>query len=182
MQTPTSVMNVNTPAKRVEFRSMQIRIFSVPIDDAEVANEELNAFLRSHRIVDIQQEFVASGRWTFCVRYLDSTVLPTPECKRKSSWDSSKRIDYKEVLSEKEFEIFSKLRMARKQIAGEEALPAFAIFTDAELGAMSKEDALTCASMKQIPGIGKGKILNFGERLLQLAGFMPNENNGDEKT
>ncbi len=180
MQTPTSVMNVNTPAKRVEFRNMQIRIFSVPIDDVEVANEELNAFLRSHRIVDIQQEFVASGRWTFCVRYLDST-LPR-ESKSKTGWDSSKKIDYKEVLSEKEFEIFSKLRMARKQIAGEEALPAFAVFTDAELGAMSKEEALTCASMKQIPGIGKGKILNFGEKLLQLAGFMPNENNGDEKT
>lgn len=48
------------------------------------------------------------------------------------------KTDYKNELDEDTFKVFSKLREARKQIAIEDAVPAYAICTDQELTFMAK--------------------------------------------
>jgi hypothetical protein len=45
-------------------------------------------------------------------------------------------VDYKEVLNEADFAVFSRLRDLRKVIAEKEAVPAYAIFTNEQLAAM----------------------------------------------
>ena len=42
---------------------------------------------------------------------------------------SERRVDYREVLSAEQFEVFSKLREVRKEVAEREAVAVYAIFT-----------------------------------------------------
>lgn len=72
------------------------------------------------------------------------------------------------VLSEVEFEKFSKLRECRKAIAKEEAIPAYAVFTDAELAELVKLNELNLVSVKKISGIGTGKSERYGQRIIDL--------------
>ena len=82
---------------------MQTRFFTVPASDPA----ELNAFLRSHRVLSIRKELVSGPKegafWAIAVDYLESGSRPSG----KSS------IDYKEVLSEAEFEVFRRTGAAR---------------------------------------------------------------------
>ncbi len=142
---------------------MQIKIFTVPIVSGNDQNTELNNFLATHRIIDVQQVYSDEGCWTFCVRYVlgdkPTTTRTLPQ---------GKKVDYKQELSEEEFARFTALRSARKQLAADDAIPAFAVFTDAELAAMSKITELTAAAMLKIDGIGKGRVEHYAEKLLAL--------------
>ncbi len=137
---------------------MQIKIFTVPIIDGEIANNEMNTFLASNKVVEIEKQLVSlptMGYWTFCVKFLLGDIpgrnLKYPE-----------KLDYRTVLSEEEFKRFSKFREIRKQLAQKDALPAFAIFTDAELSEMAKVEVLSTAYLAQIKGIGEKKIEKYG--------------------
>jgi hypothetical protein len=52
---------------------MQFKLFSIPATGDAEAEEELNRFLRSHRVVSVEKELVQGGHtayWCFCVEYL----------------------------------------------------------------------------------------------------------------
>lgn len=141
---------------------MQIKIFTIPVvaDDRDV--EELNLFLRSHKIIDVRRELTQANDnncWTFCVTYLPETnIQPTA----KTDGKRADKIDYKEVLAPEVFERFARMRKLRKEIADSEAVPAYAVFTDAELAEIAKLDVLDTANMLKIPGIGKKKVEKYG--------------------
>jgi len=44
---------------------MQLKYFTIPAFDSGAANEELNKFLRSHRVLEVEQEFVFSAGASF---------------------------------------------------------------------------------------------------------------------
>ncbi|HEV3255716.1 MAG TPA: hypothetical protein VG013_02430 [Gemmataceae bacterium] len=53
---------------------MAFRFFTIPIQNAEPAEAELNGFLRSHKVLSIDRRWVEQGPtsfWTFCVDYVD---------------------------------------------------------------------------------------------------------------
>ena len=107
---------------------MAFRFFTVPIQNAEQAEAELNGFLRSHKVLSIDRRWVEQGStsfWTFCVDYLEGQATG-------SGGDRGVRgkVDYKEVLSPNEFTVFAKLREVRKEIAQAEAVPVYTIFTN----------------------------------------------------
>lgn len=88
---------------------------------------------------------------------------------RTSSQNNSKvKIDYKEVLDENTFNKFSKLREFRKKIANDEAIPAFAVFTDKELSEISKLSEYTESNLKKIKGIGEKKCEKYGKRIIAM--------------
>jgi hypothetical protein len=108
--------------------TLAFRFFTVPIQNAEQAEAELNEFLRSHKVLPIDRRWVEQGStsfWTFCVDYLDGQATG-------SGGDRGARgkVDYKEVLSPEEFTVFAKLREVRKEIAQAEAVPVYTIFTN----------------------------------------------------
>ncbi len=141
---------------------MQIKIFSVPVVGGELVNEELNAFLRGRKILQVEQEPVSGtggAYWSFCIRYIDGSV--------KSSAIKRERKDYKQVLSPEDFERFSRLRAIRKAIAEEDAVPAFAVFTDEELAGLAGLEEFNISSMKKIKGIGEKKSEKYGERFMK---------------
>jgi superfamily II DNA helicase RecQ len=115
---------------------MAFRFFTVPIQNAEQAEAELNGFLRSHKVLSIDRRWVEQGStsfWTCCVDYLDGQVTA-------SGGDRGVRgkVDYKEVLRPEEFTVFAKLRDVRKEIAQAEAVPVYTIFTNEQLAQMVK--------------------------------------------
>ena len=147
---------------------MAYRIFSYPAtlsagDDAA----ELNAFLHGHKIVSVHKEFLNDGadsRWCFCVEYLDGTPPAPPPGGAGFS-----KVDYREVLDEKQFARFRLLREARKKLAEEDGVPVYAVFSNEQLADMARSDGnLDIAAMKKIPGIGEKKAARYGERFLSL--------------
>lgn len=141
---------------------MQIKVLSVPVSGDEGMNEELNRFLRTHKVLQVEQQLVtdASGSyWTFCIRYVDVATKVSPEKKE--------RIDYRTVLSAEDFGKFSKLRVIRKAIATEESIPAFAVFTDEELAGIAQLKELSLKSMQSVKGIGEKKCEKYGERFIK---------------
>lgn len=144
---------------------MQIQIFTIPIYDGEEELKEMNKFLRSHCVAEIQKTFIPTangGSWSFCITYLESVKVSEPEIKRG-------KVDYRNELNEKDFALFCEMRKVRKQIAANEAIPPFAIFTDAELAEIAKLEEITLSSMKKIQGIGERKIEKYGSYFLEIA-------------
>lgn len=145
------------------FVNMQIRIFTIPLLGDEQGLSELNHFLRANKVIDIRKELAQSGGsafWTFCITYMLSSHSAADAAPASTTRPS--KVDYKEVLDETTFARFARMRKLRKQIAESEAVPAYAVFTDAELAEMAKLEVLDTANMLKIPGIGKKKVEKYG--------------------
>ncbi len=122
-------------------------------------NEEMNKFLRSKRVLQVQNQIVNSEQgafWCFCIKYLDEY----------SAGQKKEQLDYRELLDEASFKRFSEMRKIRKQVAEEEAIPAYAIFTNEELAELAKIEGLTDAKMKSVKGIGQKKVEKYGHHFL----------------
>ncbi len=150
---------------------MQIKIFTIPILGGEEKTDQMNVFLRSKRILQVESQFINSDQqglfWSFCVRYLDD--LP------KSSKTKQRKIDYKEILSEEAFQRFSLFREIRKKLSKEEGIPAYAVFTDAELAELAKIEELNAKNMQEVKGVGKKKVERYAVH------FIPKDEK-DQKT
>lgn len=143
---------------------MQIKIISVPVIGGEAINDDLNAFLRSKKVIQVEQQLVlepGGAVWSFSIRYTEDH---SPINKNKE------RVDYKEVLGDAEFKRFTSMREIRKRLANDEGLPAYAIFTDEELAGMAKPKLLTIAEMGKIKGIGHKKIEKYGSHFANKSG------------
>ena len=72
------------------FQNMQLKFFMVPAaDPQQQIEQDLNAFLRSHRVLAVRQELVTNHSapfWAISVEYLDSVTS-------SSSRSASERID-----------------------------------------------------------------------------------------
>ncbi|GJL84108.1 MAG: hypothetical protein DHS20C01_37420 [marine bacterium B5-7] len=134
---------------------MQIQIYTIPILGGEELNDELNRFLRSKNVLQVESQLVSCGQnafWCFCIKYIEE----------KSMERGKKRVDYREVLDDDSFRRFSRMREIRKRLAQAEAIPAYAVFTDEELAEMAKLEDLTLAAMKKVKGIGQKKVEKYG--------------------
>ncbi|GAB6120552.1 HRDC domain-containing protein [Dysgonomonas termitidis] len=141
---------------------MQFKLFTVPTSDDGAAIEEMNKFLRSHKILEVEQQLVSTrtgSQWHFCVKYLANAQI-------ENKPQNAVRIDYKEVLDEKAFAVFSLLREIRKKIAGEDSLPVYAVFTNEELAGIAVLSEITVESIKEVNGVGDKKAERFGKRLV----------------
>jgi len=79
---------------------MAYRFFLVPVRSCEQSGEELNRFLRGHRVLSVDRRWVDLGTesfWSFCVDYLESVQSSVPGVK--AFGESRGRVDYREVLS-----------------------------------------------------------------------------------
>jgi hypothetical protein len=57
-----------------------------------------------------------------CVSYLAADGRPEPA--------KHGNVDYREVLDDKDFAVFAKLRTKRKELADKDGVPAYALFTN----------------------------------------------------
>jgi len=143
---------------------MQIRIFNIPITDNGAFATEMNRFLAGQKVLEIEQHFYKNENgafWSFCVRFIAGIATSTFLSANK------KKIDYRDMLDEKTFAIFSKLRECRKIIAANDAVPAYAVFTDKELADIAKLPILEANKLIAIVGIGDKKVHKYGNVLIE---------------
>ncbi|MDR2734805.1 MAG: HRDC domain-containing protein [Spirochaetota bacterium] len=139
--------------------------------------DELNAFLRSHRIVNVEKKLIDSERgtgWVFLVEYGSDSG--------KNSQNAPPRVDYKEVLSAAEYALFDKLRTLRKELSEKQGIPVYAVFTNDQLAAMVKKRPKSTKDLLGIPGIGEARVKQYGEAFLNLCANNKEALQDDEKT
>ena len=147
-------------------RTMQIKLFSIPQYGDDSSEEELNRFLRAHRIVEINKQFVPESRcWAFCVTYLEGSK---PEPTATSTMLRKTKIDWKSQLSEKEFDRFAKMRVLRKQLAESEGCAAYMVLTDAEMAKIATLENPTLAMLRAIDGLGEKRVEKYGQIFINL--------------
>ena len=135
--------------------------------DVQKDENELNRFLGSVRVLTVHREFVNNGDnsfWGLAVEYLDSD-------RKKGNSDTGsgrKRIDYREILPPEDFELFSRLREWRKEVAARESVPVYAIFTNDQLARISGARTTTKVALREIEGIGEAKASKYGEAVLEI--------------
>ncbi|MGK7908436.1 MAG: DNA helicase RecQ [Synechococcus sp.] len=90
------------------------------------------------------------------VPQLRSSTSETPVVQRKEA----------EPLSEDEENLFQHLRKLRKQLADQQSVPPYIIFSDRTLKAMAQEQPETLEEFGQLIGVGQKKINQYGQIFL----------------
>ena len=142
---------------------MRFRVFTYGIPPDEELTE-LNSFLSSRRVLSVRNELVENNKipyLLFIVEYLESGTV-------HQALERPPKVDYREKLSEEDFERFSRLRDLRKEIAERDGVPVYAVFTNAQLAEMVERRTLSMAALQEIPGIGAGKVEKYGSEFLVI--------------
>ncbi len=150
---------------------MRYHFLTVPVWTPGEAESELNAFLAAHRILTVDRQFVSDGgrsAWALCIAYIENGAEPLPGRRG--------RIDYRELLPEAEFAALARLRALRKELAEQEAVPPYAIFSNDQLAEMVKRRARTLTSLGEIAGVGEARLKKYGKAFLEtLVPLLPAE-------
>ena len=147
---------------------MQYKLFGISAMGAEQAEAELNVFLRGHRVTAVQRGLVREGGgayWALCVEYIEGAGGAVP-----GKAGSRPRVDYKEVLSEADFAVYSRLRERRRELAEQEAVPVYAVCTNEQLAEMAKRRVSTPGGLQEIEGFGEAKAAKYAAGLLEVLG------------
>lgn len=150
--------------KNIKFRRciMQYTNFIIPKGGNSQNLDDLNSFLRKHKIISVAKEFFQQdGSWSILVEYLEVDDNPRYLQNGKSG-----KVDYKQILSEEEFAVFSKLRDWRKKVAGEKNIPPYVIFTDKQMAEIITSKTKSKSDLQKINGIGKEKSDQYGTDVL----------------
>ena len=147
---------------------MPFKFYRISIHDMDDATEELNDFLSSHRVISVDRRFVESAEnpyWLFCIEYSEhqsgTSRGKSTGTRRKGS------VDYRDVLSEDDFQTYLGLKEFRQQVADEEKLAVYLVFTNNNLAKIAESKVRTLDELKQIDGIGKSRIEKYGDRVIK---------------
>jgi len=166
-------MGCNTVALLTQYASF----FVSPFGENSVT-DELNAFLRSHRIVHVEKKLVDGERgtgWLFLVEYGAAE-------SGKPAQGGAQRVDYREVLNTAEYALFEKLRALRKEISEKQGIPVYAVFTNEQLAVMAKKQPKSTKDMLAIAGIGEARVKQYGEAFLSVCAAGGEAQEDNEKT
>ena len=148
---------------------MAYQFFVVPVRSSESDVEELNRFLRGHRVLTIDRRWVEQGWesfWSLCVEYLETSPGGAPF--KMGGSGSKPPIDYQQVLSPEDFAVFAKLRTLRASLAKDAAVPTYTIFNNVQLAEIAKSRPATKAELGKIDGVGTSRVEKYGERFLAI--------------
>ena len=138
---------------------MQYSTFFVPVINNGEAQGELNAFLRSKRVLAVDKAFAVIG-WSFCVEWLEGGKPHVGSGKGKP------KVDYRDVLSDEDFAVFSKLRDKRKELAQQDGVQVYAVMTNEQLAEMVRLNVNAVEDLKHVKGVGDARIKKYGADLV----------------
>ncbi len=89
--------------------------------------------------------------------------------KRRAKPERIARTEYGEgtPLDSDARALFDRLRALRREIADEQGVPAFMVFSDRTLRDMARRRPTTKSAMLEVSGVGPAKLENYGERFLR---------------
>lgn len=147
-----------------------IKLFTLQIPNDGFAEDELNRFLGSHRILAVQRQFVAVPDGTclavvvdYSASNADDGVHGTTQPSRGASQPS---VDYRDLLPPAQFALYDKLRVVRKTLADRDKVKPFVVASNAQLAEISKIEAKSLADLEKVPGFGASRIKTYGQALL----------------
>ena len=146
---------------------MQMAFYSIPARGDSGLQEDLNRFLRSHRVLTVHREFVGQGDnsfWALAVEYMEGPASSGPVSPRSGK----ERVDYKEVLSPADFALFARLRDWRKATSEKEGIPVYAVLTNEQLAAIATKRPTSDAQLREVEGLGEAKAGKYGNAVLEL--------------
>ena len=145
--------------------SMQIKVFTLPVFDSERIEEELNKFLRSHRILQTERHFCPDngGYWALLVEYMDGEpTAESPVAYRKE------KKDFSEGMSDEEKQRYETFKKVRRELALNRSIPAYMVFTNEELAILAKVPNLNAETAKHIKGIAPSRLKDSVEHFIQM--------------
>ena len=150
---------------------MQFKFFLIPLADMESTEQELNTFLRGHRILHVERHFCteANGYWAVCVEYVDGQSSSDNQMAIRRN-----RKDYTKELSDTELQRFESFKKIRRELAQQKSLPAYMVFTDAELAVLASVTNLSEESAANLKVVTPSKLRDYASY------FFPGQN--DEKS
>lgn len=129
--------------------------FSEPSSSAE-----LNNFLKSHRIINVEKRLIDGERrgtgWVFLVEYTDIEG-------GKSAYTMSSKIDWRDVLNPSQFAVYDLLRKTRKEIGDKTKIPLYGILSNEQLALMAQNPPKTKEEFLKIKGVNEQKYKQWGE-------------------
>lgn len=150
---------------------MAYMFFRVSAQNLNSAASELNRFLRSHSIDSIERHFVSQGEasfWLFCVDYQEQLATGGNASGTGAGGTRRKeRVDYRDLLNDDDFQTYVGLKQLRQQIAEEEKLAVYLIFTNDQLAKIAEARPRTKEELAKIEGIGPARVDKYGERVIQ---------------
>lgn len=109
-------------------------------------------------LTDISDGLLEGARLTIKVPRREEKQLPKSRKKKAGAVSA---------LAEKDVELFEELRSLRMEIAKEEKVPPYMVFSDKTLAGMSSERPQTLDEMLEVSGVGQFKLEKYGERFLE---------------
>ena len=134
---------------------MQIKLFTLSVYGSERSEDDMNRFLRSHRILQVERHFCPDngGYWAILVEYVEGD----PSAEAPPAYRREKK-DFSEGLSDEEKQRFEYFKKVRKDLATQKSIPAYLIFTNEELAILSKIPELSAETVKGIKGIAPSRL------------------------
>lgn len=147
---------------------MPFKSFIVPVLHGEWAEQELNRFLNSHRVLHVEHRWVDQGSDSFWAVWVDYLETSAPKANGPPAAASKKRVDYKERLRPEDFDVYLQLRNLRKELAAEDGLALYAVFTNEQLAQIVEGRVRTKPELLKIAGVGEARADKYGPRVFEL--------------
>lgn len=138
---------------------MQLKSFILPIADAVRHEEELNRFLRGHRVLQVNRSFCSEngGYWAVLVEYMEGDASGEVDPVSRNG----KKRDVLEDLTENEKNVYYQLVEIRRKVAHEKDMPAYMIFSNAELAVLARQPNLSLELQKGIKGVSTKHLTDY---------------------
>ncbi|MCQ2591282.1 MAG: HRDC domain-containing protein [Treponema sp.] len=127
------------------------------------ATAELNNFLKSHRIINVEKRLIDGERgtgWVFLVEYSDNEGT-------RSSYTMSSKVDWRDVLNPSQFAVYDLLRKKRKEIGDRTKMPLYGILSNEQLALMAQNPPRTKEDFLKIKGVNETKYKQWGETFIK---------------
>lgn len=146
---------------------MRLQFFSIPAHGDAAAVAELNAFVSTHRVRELERRFVDAGVdsfWAICVSFVDGEARPAVVAGARGS--SKEAIDYRAVLNPPDFAAYAKLRELRKAMALRNGVPPYQVLTNDQLAHLVRKRVVTKQALDAVEGFGAARATKYGAELL----------------
>jgi len=113
---------------------MQIRVFKIPLNDADRTCEEMNKFLRAHRILQSERHFCSDdgGYWTVLAEYMVGDPVADAVPAHRSEHE-----DVTRNMTEEQKKLYAQFCSIRSRLAKEQNIAHYLVFNNKELAALA---------------------------------------------
>lgn len=161
---------------------MALHFFCIPVFHPQPAQDELNQFLSTQRVVRVERQWLADGDgscWAVCVETA-SGPGPLPENLKAvagrdnrgagapASTSGKVKLDYRDLLSPEDFAVYAQLRALRKEVADREGMPAYAVLNNDQLAALVQRRVGSAAAFGQVEGVGPARVERYAALFLSV--------------